>query len=96
MEFFTYEPFYYLLQSAGEKPVSALSDQGTYTCELVRKMTGFIPESPVTLSSIADQLGRSLPFIGSRIVYMVLNDIWQVLTPIVFWKIFKSLPGKFS
>ena len=95
MEFFTYDNIYYLLET-GNETVSALSDQGSYTCELLAKMTGFIPESPVTISSLADDLGNNLPFIGSRIIYMILNDIWQVLTPIVFFKLFKSLPGKFS
>ena len=91
MEFFTYS--LHLLQS---EVITPLSNQGNYTCELVSKMTGYLPESPVTLSSIADDLGKNLPFIGSQIIYMILNDIWKVLTPIVFWKIFKSLPGKFS
>ena len=59
-------------------------------------MTGFIPESPITISDLSDKLGNDLPFIGSRIVNMILNDIWQVLTPIALFKVFKSLPGKFS
>jgi hypothetical protein len=32
---------------------------------------------------------------GSRLIYMTIVDLGKVLSVVIAWKVFKSLPGKF-
>ncbi|WP_107668952.1 hypothetical protein [Cyanothece sp. BG0011] len=91
MQFFIFDVF---LQSP--PPTTALDSYTDWACNLIDRTTYFIPSSPITLGDLADQIGDSLPFVGGRLTYMVILDISRVISVVVFWKIFKSIPGKFS
>ena len=82
--------FYYL------SSVSPLSSLGFWVCGLLTRVVGFLPESPVTLANLAEQLASSIPFVGSYLIYKSFTNFSTVLTLVVFYKIFVVLPGKFS
>ncbi|MDJ0661493.1 MAG: hypothetical protein QNJ42_18690 [Crocosphaera sp.] len=93
MQFFIFDFF---LQSPLPPPTTALDSYTDWTCNLINRTTDFLPSSPITLGDLADQIGHSLPFVGGSLTYRVINDISKVVSVVVFWKIFKSFPGKFS
>ncbi|MGB5596711.1 MAG: hypothetical protein WBM32_21985 [Crocosphaera sp.] len=75
---------------------SSLSSLGFWVCGLVNRIVGFLPESPVTLADLAEQLASSIPFVGSYLIYKSFTNFSTVLSLVVFYKIFVVLPGKFS
>ncbi len=75
---------------------TALDSHPTWLCSLLSRTSDFVPSSPVTMSGLSAQIGDSLPFVGGALVYAALYDIFRVLSVVVFWKIFKAIPGKFS
>lgn len=87
MGFFTFE----LLQT----PSNHLGDFGEWSCSILNRTIEIIPESPVTLRSISEELGNNLPFLGGEMIYLVLSDLSRALSVIIFWKLFKEIPGKF-
>ena len=91
MPFFIFD---WLLQSP--PPTTSLDSYPNWACNLIDRTTYFIPSSPITMGDLADQSGDSLPFVGGSLVYRVISDISKVVSVVVFWKIFKSIPGKFS
>ncbi len=75
---------------------TTLESLGHFICNISAKVTGFLPQSPVTLADLAEQLGNNIPFVGSYLVYKAITDIFTVLSLVVAWKTLKLLPGKFS
>ena len=73
-----------------------LSSMGYWVCGILNRVVAFLPESPVTLADLANQLAESIPFIGSYLIYKSFTNLSTVLTLVVFYKIFVVLPGKFS
>ena len=93
MEFFIYNLPHLLIQTA---PQTQLDDFGQWSCNIITRTIEIIPESPVTLKSMSEDLGTNLPFLGGELIYLVLSDLSKALSIIIFWKLFKELPGKFS
>lgn len=83
----------FLLQNPAPSPLSSL---GHFTCSILTRVTGFLPESPITLADIADQLAETVPFVGSYLIYKAFANLATVLALVVLYKIFRVLPGKFS
>lgn len=73
-----------------------LDSLGHFVCNITEKVTGFLPNSPITLTDLAEQLGDNIPFVGGYLVYKATSDIFLVLSLVVAWKTLKLLPGKFS
>ncbi|MDJ0510810.1 MAG: hypothetical protein QNJ64_16375 [Crocosphaera sp.] len=82
---------FFLLES-----LTPLSSMGFWVCGLLERVVAFLPESPVTLAELADELAESVPFIGSYMIYKSFTNLSTVLSLVVFYKIFVVLPGKFS
>lgn len=75
---------------------TSLDSHHGWMCNLAARTSMFVPQSPITLGGLALQIGDSLPFVGGKLVFMVLTDLYRVLSVVILWKIFKALPGKFS
>ncbi len=86
----TFDTFF-LLQNP-----TPLSSMGYWVCGLLSRVIGFLPESPVTLADLAEQLAASIPFVGSYLIYKTFTNLSTVLSLVVLYKIFVVLPGKFS
>ncbi|MDJ0729350.1 MAG: hypothetical protein QNJ33_05080 [Crocosphaera sp.] len=85
----------FFLQASPPDP-TPLSSMGYWVCGILNRVVAFLPESPVTLADLANQLAESIPFIGSYLIYKSFTNLSTVLTLVVFYKIFVVLPGKFS
>lgn len=47
------------------------------------------------LGNLATQLGASLPFLGTQLLYELLSDIADILSLAIAYKVIKIIPAKF-
>ena len=70
---------------------------GEFFCNLLGRVFWIIPNVPdsMTFSYLAQRLGATIPFVGTQILYELLQDIVSVLILVMAYKTVKILPGKF-
>jgi hypothetical protein len=70
---------------------------GDFFCNIQTRIAFLMPPMPqhLVLGTLATQLGASLPFLGSQLIYELLSDITDVLSLAIGYKILKIIPAKF-
>jgi len=70
---------------------------GDFFCNIQTRIAWILPPMPqhLVLGNLAAQLGVSLPFIGSQLIYELLSDIADILSLAITYKVIKIIPAKF-